>query len=70
MNGLQINSTISLSHSHFTTDGRSVGQSVSQSVLALSPLQGSWPDFGCCQDRCCFVCNVWVLPVKKMGLSC
>jgi len=41
------------SQTYFTTDGRSVSQSVCQSVpLDVELLQDSWPDFVCGQDNC------------------
>jgi hypothetical protein len=40
----------SSSQNHFTTDGQSVS-------LGIEPLRDSWPDFGCNQDSCSFVCH-------------
>jgi hypothetical protein len=39
------------SWSHFTTNGRSVGRSVSQSVLGSSPFWNSWPHFYLLSDQ-------------------
>jgi hypothetical protein len=50
--------------SRFTTDGRLVGQSVS----ASSPLRESWPNFGCSQHSCSFLCHE--APCLSRGLTC
>jgi hypothetical protein len=42
-----------LEGSELLCDWRSVGQS----VLDIEPLWDSWPDFGCSQDSCDFVCR-------------
>jgi hypothetical protein len=49
-------SSVSQSASHPVS--QSVNQSISQSVhLSILPLWDSWPDFGCSQESCGFVCR-------------